>query len=272
MTPPESRPPASQSSPAQPAQSPAPASSPAPTQGAARRSIPQRSTTWAARLAELLYAAKLTPNGISLGSLGFAALGALALVLSGSAAADHADGARAGWLMLAAVCIPMRLLLNMLDGMLAVEKGLHTPTGDLFNELSDRVADLLLIAAAGYATAGVWVAGADPGRDWGVLLGWLGACLAILTAYVRTLGAANGVGKFFQGPLAKPRRMWVLVIACLLSPLEALGESRGWMLAVIVLGSAATCGIRLWFIARALRAKEAAGPGKQGDDAGEVAS
>ena len=234
MTPPEPQPPASQSSPTQPAPTqPAPAQTPAPTQGAARRSIPQRSTTWAARLAELLYAAKLTPNGISLGSLGFAALGALALVLSGSAAADHADGARAGWLILAAVCIPMRLLLNMLDGMLAVEKGLHTPTGDLFNELPDRVADLLLIAAAGYATAGVWVAGSNPGLDWGVLLGWLGASLAILTAYVRTLGAANGVGNFFQGPLAKPRRMWVLVIACLLSPLEALGESKrirsGWI-------------------------------------------
>ncbi|QQC58532.1 CDP-alcohol phosphatidyltransferase family protein [Rothia kristinae] len=230
--------------------------SPSTSTGAARRAIPQRTTAWAARLADLMAAARLTPNGISLASVGCAALGAAALVLSGVAVQHGHDGARAGWLLLAAVCMPLRLLLNMLDGMLAVEKGMHSPTGELYNEVPNRFSDLLLIAAAGYATAGVWQAGAV---DIGVLLGWLGTSLAVLTAYVRALGAAGGVGNFFQGPLAKPRRMWLLVAACLLSLAEPLGQARGWILAValvlIVLGSAATVGIRLWLIGRALRAR-----------------
>src|SRR5699024_11766643 len=101
------------------------------------------------------------------------------------------DSARAVCLVVTASCMPLRLLLNMLDGMLAVEKGMHTPTGDLFNEVPDRIADLVLLAAAGYATAGIWAVGEF---DWGVVLGWMADEAAILTHYVRTLGAANGSG------------------------------------------------------------------------------
>ena len=86
----------------------------------------------------------------------------------------------------------------------------------------------------------------------------LAASLALLTAYVRTLGAAQGVGNFFDGPMAKPRRMWVLVVACLVSPFEpVLGDGRGAALAVglalISVGSSVTVVVRLQRIASALR-------------------
>jgi len=224
--------------------------------GTDRRDIPQRSTTWAAKLADVMYAAKLTPNTVSIGSVVFAAIGAAALVASALVATD---GARAGWLIVTIVCIPLRLLLNMLDGMLAVEKGMHTVTGDLFNEVPDRIADLLLLAAAGYATAGLWTTGST---NWGVALGWAAAAAAILTAYVRTLGAANGVGNFFAGPMAKPARMWVLVAASLASLFEPLFDGRGLFLAVglalILLGSIVTVIMRLKRIARALHARKVA--------------
>lgn len=224
--------------------------------GTDRRDIPQRSTTWAAKLADVMYAAKLTPNKVSVGSVVFAAIGAAALVASALVATD---GARAGWLIVTIVCIPLRLLLNMLDGMLAVEKGMHTATGDLFNEVPDRIADLLLLAAAGYATAGIWATGST---DWGVALGWAAAAAAILTAYARTLGAANGVGNFFAGPMAKPARMWVLVAASLASLFEPLFDGRGLFLAVglalILLGSIVTVIMRLKRIARALHARKVA--------------
>lgn len=224
-------------------------------QGTDRRAIPQRSTTWAAKLADIMYAAKLTPNRVSVGSVIFAALGAAALIAS---ALVTSDGARATWLVVAVVCIPLRLLLNMLDGMLAVEKGLHTPTGDLFNEVPDRVADLLLLAAAGYATLGIWITEA---LDWGVVIGWAAAAAAILTAYVRTLGAANGVGNFFAGPMAKPARMWVLVVASVASLFEPLFEARGLFLAtglvIILVGSVITVIMRLKRISAALHARKA---------------
>ncbi|HHW83288.1 MAG TPA: CDP-alcohol phosphatidyltransferase family protein [Actinomycetales bacterium] len=235
------------------------------THGQDRRTIPQRSTSWASRIADVLTALRLTPNSISVVSVLVAAVGAAALVFSASVD----GGARVGLLVLAAVCLPLRLLLNMLDGMLAVERGMKTPTGDLFNELPDRIADLLVIAAAGYATAGVWMLGRDLGDagaggpvggtvDVGVAIGWAAAALAILTAYVRTLGVANGVGNFFGGPMAKPPRMWVLVAAALLSILEGpLGWPKGIVFAVavsvIALGSLATVWVRLNRIVAALR-------------------
>ena len=229
-------------------------SEPEPPHGTDRRAIPQRSTGWAATLADVMYAAKLTPNKVSVGSVLFAALGAASFIAS---ALVTTDGARGAWLIVAALCIPLRLLLNMLDGMLAVEKGLHTPTGDLFNEVPDRIADLLLLAAAGYATVGVWQAA---GVDWGVVIGWAAAAAAILTAYVRTLGAANGVGNFFEGPMAKPARMWVLVVASLASLFEPLFDGHGLFVAlglgIILLGSIITVMVRLKHIATALHARE----------------
>ena len=86
--------------------------------GTDRREIPQRSSRWAAKAADLLAAAKLTPNQISVGSVLFAAAGAVALIWSGNASDAVV---RAVLLAVAAACIPLRLLLNMLDGMLAVE-------------------------------------------------------------------------------------------------------------------------------------------------------
>ena len=136
-------------------------------EGRDRRAIPQRSSRWASRAADLLARARLTPNQLSVGSVLVSVAGAGALLAS----ADAPAGARAALLIVAAVCAPVRLLLNMLDGMLAVEKGLRSPTGELFNEVPDRIADVVFLAAAGYA-AGM------------PALGWTAASLALLTAYV----------------------------------------------------------------------------------------
>ena len=51
----------------------------------------------------------------------------------------------------AAAMIQLRLVCNLIDGMVAVEGGLGTKTGDVFNDLPDRLADVLLLAGAGYA-------------------------------------------------------------------------------------------------------------------------
>lgn len=230
-------------------------------QGTDRRAIPQRSTRWAAKAADLLAAARLTPNQISVGSVLFAAAGAAALIVS---AFTENDAARAILLAAAAACIPLRLLLNMLDGMLAVEKGMSSPVGDVYNELPDRIADVLFIAAAGIATAGLITAG---GIDFGIILGFTAAILAVLTAYIRSLGAALGTGNFFDGPLAKPHRMWLLMIGCLAAVAESwLPWTPGWVLvvtlALIVLGSLFTCMRRLRRISAVLRSRpQPAGPG-----------
>lgn len=221
------------------------------TEGLDRRTIPQRTTRWATAAADLLASAHLTPNSISVLSVIVAAIASAALIAS----ALVPDGVRIALLLVAMVCMPLRLLCNMLDGMLAVEHGLRTPSGELYNELPDRIADLLIIASAGYASAGLWMLGT---HDLGVALGWVAASLALLTAYVRTLGASTGVGNFFHGFMAKPPRMWVLVAACLVSIVETvLAWPRGIVLivalAVIALGSLQTVIVRLGHITRALK-------------------
>lgn len=224
-------------------------------QGTTRREIPQRTTGWAGRAADVMASVGLTPNQISVLSVVFAALGAALL-----AASAHLDTpARSSVLVVAALMLPLRLLANMLDGMLAVEKGMHSPVGDLFNEVPDRLSDALVLAAVGYATSGAWTVAST---DVGVALGWFAALAAVLTAYVRSLGAANGTGNFFQGPMAKPARMWVIVAAALLSlaePIVPIAQGTVFAVALVVVsvGSVATVIVRLRLIARRMTAEAA---------------
>ncbi|HSQ07804.1 MAG TPA: CDP-alcohol phosphatidyltransferase family protein, partial [Chromatiaceae bacterium] len=108
---------------------------------AARRPLRTRDARWARALATWLVNRRVPPNWISLASLGFAATGALAML----AAPAASPGGRDALFVLAAACIQVRLLCNMLDGMVAVVGGLGSSAGDIYNELPDRIADPLLI-------------------------------------------------------------------------------------------------------------------------------
>ena len=55
------------------------------------------------------------------------------------------------------LCVQLRLLCNLLDGMVAVEGGRSSPVGALYNEVPDRVADSLLLVALGYAVGIPWL-------------------------------------------------------------------------------------------------------------------
>jgi phosphatidylglycerophosphate synthase len=211
-----------------------------------RRPIPARSASWAILAARRLQRAGVRPNQVSMLGVAFASLAAVCLILAGRSQ----DETRVALLVVAAAAMPLRLLCNMLDGMLAVEGGLTTPSGELYNELPDRIADLLILVGAGYAIVEVL---------WGPELGWAAATSALLTAYVRTLGAAAGASHHFAGPMAKPRRMHVLIAACLLSAVEtALGWPEGRILVValvlIIAGGAVTMLRRLRRIVADLKA------------------
>lgn len=212
-----------------------------------RRPLNTRSAGWAIGLARALGRARVRPNHISMLSVVFAALGA-ALMLLGGTDTGHGLG-RGIALVLAAVCIQLRLLCNMIDGMVAVEHGMGSATGPVWNELPDRIADVLFIVAAGYA-----VASDLPAGEW---LGWLAAVLAVLTAYVRELGRGLGQAADFSGPMAKPHRMFVLTLTCLIAAFEPLWGGRGQVilvgLAIIALGSLITVLRRTSHLMRKLR-------------------
>ena len=219
---------------------------------ASRRSLKSRDTRWAHALAGWLAGSGLTPNAISLLSVLFAG-GAMACFLVAGDQTSSA-GILAAWLG-ALVCIQLRLLCNLMDGMVAVEGGKGSPVGAIYNDAPDRVADVLILVGAGYSGAG------DPGvvKLFHVIpLGWCCAVTAVWTAYIRLLGASLTGKHDFRGPMAKQHRMAVLCGGLLIELIQHLtgSERCGILLAltIIFLGGIWTCWRRLAVLAHSLRA------------------
>ncbi len=144
---------------------------------------------------------------------------------------------RAGLLVGAAACVQLRLLCNLLDGMVAVEGGLGSRSGEVWNDLPDRIADPLFLISAGYAT----------GLHYGPELGWAAGLLAVFTAYVRLLGGAAGLTQRFTGPMAKPHRMAMLTVSLLLA---AALTSWNWDAVVLAVGLILVIIGTLWTVTR----------------------
>lgn len=201
-----------------------------------RRPLKSRGTGWAGAATRLLLKTRITANQVSGIGVVISLLGAWAFV-----AAPHQP-----WLYLAgALAIQLRLLCNMLDGLVAVEGGRKSAYGPLYNEVPDRIEDSVFLAAFGYAAGLLW-------------LGLTAALLAAITAYVRALGGTFGFPQDFRGPMAKPHRMAALTLGSVAACAEALWQGTHWSLvvtlALVTAGAALTIVRRVLGIARALRA------------------
>ena len=144
----------------------------------------------------------------------------------------------------------VRLWLNMLDGMVALASRTASRTGEIANELPDRISDVLIFVGVAhsnlcYPLGGYWV-----------------AIFALLVAYVGTLGQAVGVQREFSGIMAKPWRM-VALHAGAWTTLGLLWFADGaihyggltvldWTILIIIVGCMQTIAIRLVRIVRAL--------------------
>jgi phosphatidylglycerophosphate synthase len=180
-----------------------------------RRPLKSRSLGWVQATARLLVRLRIKPNTISTAGIGFALLAFGVLFW-------HHRGLPA-WLALlfAAACVQLRLLCNMFDGLVAVEGGLRSKGGDLFNEIPDRVEDSLFLAGAGYASGEI-------------TLGWICAVLAVFAAYIRAFGGSLGHGQDFCGPGAKPHRMFVLAVGLVAHAIAQLA-GQPWNLLCVAL-------------------------------------
>ncbi|MGC4033814.1 MAG: hypothetical protein QM754_19195 [Tepidisphaeraceae bacterium] len=145
----------------------------------------------------------------------------------------------------------MRLVCNLLDGMVAVEAGAGVgKCGDIYNDLPDRVADVLIFLGAGLCAGG----------SEGPILGLLAAIGSVMTAYVRVLGKACGAGSYYIGPMAKQHRMATMTVGCLVGMVVVFFGRylHAWMiipLSVVIVGCVITCVRRLLRIAADLEAK-----------------
>ena len=212
-----------------------------------RRPLASRQRRVFQRLAASLAARRVPPNAISVSSIVLGIAAGVALI-----ATSRSDDLwiRIFWLASAGL-IQLRLLANMLDGMVAIESDRASPIGELYNEVPDRVSDSAILIGLGYAVGGLPV------------LGYAAAIIALFVAYIRAMGASIGAGQAFHGPMAKPHRMFVISVACVycgISPSTwqpvdvetGMGVAAG-ALAVITVGGSVTAVRRLLFIASTVR-------------------
>lgn len=211
-----------------------------------RRPVASREVNVFQVLAKKLVSMGLTPNQISVFSALFALLGGWAFAQLGSSSGP----AFYAFAILVFVGIQLRLICNLIDGLMAVEGGLKTPTGEMFNDVPDRFSDLFLLVGASMSLPPAW----------GLHLGWAAAAAAILTAYVRVLGASMGQGHDFKGPMAKQHRMAILNLCLLAAVVEniyfgTIQNSLGFGLVVILAGSLLTVFARLKRIANKIHGR-----------------
>jgi len=209
-----------------------------------RRPLRSRQTAWAQAAARRIDGAGITPNMISAGAVLAAVVGGGSLALVGLI--GDMVVLRGALLLVAALAIQARLLCNLFDGLVAIEGGKAAKDGPFWNEAPDRLADILFFAGAG-------IAAGHPA------LGWSVAALAVLTAYLRELGRAEGLPPDFRGPMAKQHRMAALTLACLLAVVEPMISDAPRLLAfalwIIAIGTIATATIRATRMVGALKAR-----------------
>jgi phosphatidylglycerophosphate synthase len=172
-----------------------------------RRPIAARNRKWAQDATAWLAERNVSPNAISIA-------GMLACIVAGTALGlTSISDYRILWLV-AAAGAQLRLTANMLDGMVAIVSGRTSKTGELYNEVPDRISDAAVFIGAGFAWGG------------NVTLGYIATILAIFTAYIRAAGKIAGAPNEFCGPMAKQHRMLVITLVCLYSAITP----RSWQM------------------------------------------
>ena len=196
------------------------------------RTIANAPTNWCVK-------ANIHPNTISYASI-VASFGAMICFL-------FSAGATLPLLLGVGFCV-LRLYFNMLDGMVAIAANKASATGEIANELPDRISDVLIFLGIGFSGL------VNPHAA------WLVAVLSLLVAYVGTLGSAAGAHRDFSGPMSKPWRMVALAVGVVvhitaghlnLAVVQRLGLNA--TLVFIALGCVVTILIRLKRIVAALR-------------------
>ncbi len=146
-----------------------------------------------------------------------------------------------GWYAAAPLFILIRMLLNVADGQVARRTGRATRAGAIWNEFSDRLADLCLFGGAALAAPA------------GLVLGLATLTIVGLVSYAGILPQTLGLPRQYGGVSAKIPRQIAIMIA-------AAGQAAWggpWLrsgLIFVAAGAVVTVGQRLWGAFREARA------------------
>ena len=134
------------------------------------------------------------PDVLTLGAIPVGAIAGIAILASPSAPL---------LLVLVPLAAAARLVLNLLDGALARRTGMIHAKGELFNEVGDRFADVLMLVPVAFV----------PGAYQATVL--LGVTMAVLASFTSVATRAAGGTRSYRGILSKPGRMVLLSVTAL---------------------------------------------------------
>lgn len=120
-------------------------------------------------------------------------------------------------LLLVAISLTfLRMTLNTLDGLLAIQRGCLSAKGEIVNALPDRYSDILLLAGIALSPLcrPVW--------------GLLGLSCALLVSYTGVLGKALGADWQHHGPLGKVERLICVMFFSLMQFFRLRSGSPAW--------------------------------------------
>ncbi|SDJ45039.1 archaetidylinositol phosphate synthase [Halovenus aranensis] len=138
----------------------------------------------------------LTPNLVSV----------VAILVAGAAGGAFAlAGDRPVLYLLGAVLVVLNGILDLLDGGLARELGVESLSGDMFDHVLDRYADILIVG--GLAT----------GIE-NYLLGFVAVTGVLMTSYLGTQAEAVGIERVYGGLLGRADRLALVTAVTLLAP------------------------------------------------------
>jgi phosphatidylglycerophosphate synthase len=167
---------------------------------------------------------RVHPDVVSYAAVGVAVAAALCF---------YGAAQRPWLLLLATALIGLRMMLNTLDGLLAMQRGRLSRKGEMVNALPDRYSDVVLVAGIALSPL------CRPA--WGLFA----LASMLLVSYTGVLGKALGVDWQHQGPLGKVERLLCLM-ACSVLQYVCLRSGR---LAWTVLRASPTpleCGMLLF--------------------------
>ena len=171
------------------------------------------------------------PDVLTLGAVPVGAVAGLAILVSPSVP----------WVL---IVVPLaaaaRLVLNLLDGALARRTGRIHARGELFNEVGDRLADVLMLAPVAFV----------PGAHAATVL--LGVTIAVLASFTSVAIKAAGGTRSYRGILSKPGRM-VLLSVTSIAVIVVGPEAWGPFGPLLLIGTALTLLERLIIGVRELR-------------------
>ena len=134
---------------------------------------------------------RIHPDIFTYGALGLSVTAGYAL---------YAAGSNRAWLWVVTPCVLVRLVLNLMDGLVARELKLASTWGEVKNEFGDRLADAAIflgLCFAGYADA---------------RLAALAIVLILCVSYLGILGKAIGGARVYGGVFGKGDRMIALAL------------------------------------------------------------